>query len=44
MVGDNQNKVIGYIINKIKKEVKNKPLLLKNFRSIEDFLNGLEIN
>jgi len=44
MVGDNQNKVIHYIINKIQKELKDKPLLLNKFYSIEDFLSGLGIN
>jgi len=44
MVGDNQNRVISYIINKIKKELKDKPLLLSKFNSVEDFLTSLGIN
>jgi len=44
VVGDNQNKVINYIISKIQRELKDKPLLLKKFYSIEDFLSGLGIN
>src|SRR4051812_5774774 len=44
MVGDNQNRVISYIIRKIQKELKDKPLLLSKFNSVEDFLTGLGIN
>ena len=44
MVGDNQNKVISYIVNKIQKELKDKPLLLSKFHSVEDFLSGIGIN
>jgi hypothetical protein len=44
MVGDNQNKVVSYVISKIQKELKDKPLLLNKFRSIEEFLSGLGMN
>jgi superfamily I DNA/RNA helicase len=44
MVGDNQNRTISYIINKIKKEVKDKPLLLSKVKNIESFLAVLGIN
>jgi hypothetical protein len=44
VVGDNQNQVISYIIKKIQRELKDKPLLIDKFKSIEDFLIGLGIN
>ena len=44
VVGDNQNRVVRYIISKIRDEIKNRPFSLKSFKSMEDFLSNLKIN
>ena len=44
MVGENQNRAVKHIINKIRDEIKNRPFSLKTFKSMESFLSSLKIN
>ncbi|MCE8164071.1 MAG: ATP-dependent helicase [Candidatus Moeniiplasma glomeromycotorum] len=44
VVGDNQNRAVRYIIDKIREEIKKRPFSLKLFKSIADFLSSLRIN
>lgn len=44
MMGDDFNRTIKHIINKIKKELKDKPFSASKFNSIEDFLANLGVN
>lgn len=43
IVGDNQNRVTRYIVSKIQNEIKKTFFYLNKFKSIEDFLDSLEI-
>ncbi|CFW93123.1 Putative ATP-dependent DNA helicase UvrD/PcrA [endosymbiont DhMRE of Dentiscutata heterogama] len=44
VVGDNQNRLVKFVINKIRDEIKNRPFSLSSFNSMEDFLIHLKIN
>jgi superfamily I DNA/RNA helicase len=41
---DSFNRAIAHIINRIRKEIRNKSFLARGFSSIEDFLTSLDIN